>query len=556
MNDKLRIGILTDSDQIPHWAFKMLERIDGSCYAEIVLIIKNDAPTPSHKNMYQKVRDNFELLLYAGLAKLENAVFRSEPNAFESKEIRQLLPNIPCITVKPIQKSFSDYFREDDIERIKSYHVDVLIRLGFRILRGEALTCARYGVWSYHHGDNRINRGGPAGFWEVLAGWSETGAILQILTEDLDGGKILYRSYSQTDSLSVNRNRNKFYWKTLSFLPRKLKELHEVGEKEFLSRMKEDSKHPFFYSRKLYTTPRNTELISLAIRHYSKSIVRIIRSFFYFDQWILLYDIKKSSEFSSSFWRFKKIVPPKDRFWADPFIIYKNHTYYVFIEEFLYQTGKGYISYLTIDENGKRSVPKKIIENTYHFSYPFVFSYNNDYYMIPETAANRTVELYKCVEFPERWEMAAILMKNVYAVDPTILRHDGKWWLFVNIRENEGASSLDELFLFYSADLFCRDWTPHPKNPVVSDVKSSRPAGRIFSYNGNIYRPSQNNSKRYGNGIKINHIITLTETEYKEDCVNDIEPRWDKQIIGTHTLNFVENLTIVDGLRRRAKYFS
>jgi hypothetical protein len=143
------------------------------------------------------------------------------------------------------------------------------------------------------------------------------------------------------------------------FLPRKLKELHEVGEKEFLSRMKEDNKHPFFYSRKLYTTPRNTELISLAIRHYSKSIVKIIRSFFYFDQWILLYDIKKSSEFYSSFWRFKKIVPPKDRFWADPFIIYKNHKYYVFIEEFLYQTGKGYISYLTIDENGKRSVPKR-----------------------------------------------------------------------------------------------------------------------------------------------------------------------------------------------------
>jgi hypothetical protein len=108
----------------------------------------------------------------------------------------------------------------------------------------------------------------------------------------------------------------------------------------------------------------------------------------------------------------------------------------------------------------------------------------------------------------------------------------------------------------YSADLVCRDWTPHPKNPIVSDVKSSRPAGRIFSYNGNIYRPSQNNSKRYGSGIKINHIITLTETEYQEDCVNDIEPRWDKQIMGTHTLNFVENLTIVDGLTRRAKYFS
>ena len=84
-------------------------------------------------------------------------------------------------------------------------------------------------------------------------------------------------------------------------------------------------------------------------------------------------------------------------------------------------------------------MPKKIIEKPYHLSYPFVFSYDNEFYMIPETGSNSTIELYKCLEFPEKWEMAAILMKDVRAYDTTILHKDGKWWLFTNICENEGG---------------------------------------------------------------------------------------------------------------------
>jgi len=553
MKDKLKIGILIDSYQIPNWAFKMLERIGGSNYAEIILIVKNDAPTPS-KNVYRKLRDNFQIFLFVALMRLENVVFRTEPNAFEAKEIRQLAPNTPCITVNPIQKEFSDYFRDDDIERIKSYDLDVLVKLGFRILNGKVLTTARYGVWSFHHSDNQIDLEELAGCWEELEGRGETGSFLQILTEDSDNGEVLCRSYSQTDSLSINRNRNVLFWGTLSLLPRKLKELHEVGENEFLSRIRRDNQHPYFYSRKLYTAPRNRELIGLAFRHYSQFVYRKIRSVFYFDQWILLYDINRSERFSWSFWRFKKIIPPKDRFWADPFVIYKNNQYYVFIEEFLYRRNKAHISYMTIDEKGRSSDPKKIIEKPYHLSYPFVFPYNNEFYMIPETGSNRTIELYKCLEFPDKWEMVSILMKNVRAYDTTILRKDGKWWLFTNITENEGASSFDELFLFYSTDLFSENWTPHPKNPVVSDVKSARPAGRIFSYNGNIYRPSQNSSKTYGFGMKINYIVTLDETEYKEHCACDIEPLWDKGIVATHSFNFVKNLTVADAKLKRSKY--
>ena len=145
-------------------------------------------------------------------------------------------------------------------------------------------------------------------------------------------------------------------------------------------------------------------------------------------------------------------------------------------------------------------------------------------------------------------------MRNVRAVDSTVIQHDGRWWLFANIREQDGASFQDELFLFHSSGLLSEDWLPHPQNPIVSDVRSARPAGRIFLHNGQLYRPSQNNSRFYGNGMKINHIVKLSTTEYEEVSVNSIDPSWDKSVVGTHTLNCDAGLTVIDGLMWRRKY--
>jgi hypothetical protein len=556
MKTKLKIGLLIDATLLPDWVFTMLDQISKGPYANISLIVKNDAPLRSSKSRYKKILDDFNHLLYLMLAKLETILIRPVPDAFKPKDILELFPNVPQIDAKPIQKGESNYFTHYDIKKVKSYKLDVIINLCFRIIRGEILKCAVCGVWSYHHGDNQTHRGGPPCFWEVLKGFPETGSVMQILTEDLNGGKVLYRSYSKTHYLSCNRNKNAVYWKTLAFLPRKLKELYEVGSTEFLARVEQNNQHPTFYSRAIYTAPTNTQLLGIALRHYSKSILqKKLRSLLYFDQWILLYKFNSNSLFSSSFQSFKKIIPPKDRFWADPFIIYHNDSYYIFVEEFLYKQNKGYISYFTINDKGSVSPPKKIIEQPYHLSYPFVFSYNNEYYMIPETADNQTIELYISIDFPEKWKLRCILMENIFAVDSTLLYNDGIWWLFTNVREQIGASECDELFLFYSSDLFSGYWKPHPLNPIVSDVKSSRPAGKIFSYSGNLYRPSQNCSKMYGYGMQINQIVQLTKTNYKEKCINTIEPLWEKKIIATHTLNRAKCLTVIDGMMKRSKYF-
>jgi hypothetical protein len=261
-------------------------------------------------------------------------------------------------------------------------------------------------------------------------------------------------------------------------------------------------------------------------------------------------------EISTSFWRFQKILPPKDRFWADPFVIYKEDTYYIFIEEYMYKPKKGHIAVIEMNSKGEYTSSKPVLKRPYHLSYPFIMEWRGDLYMIPETMENRTIEVYRCLEFPHRWEFHKTIMKDLAAADATLFYHRAKWWLFTMIRENEGGPFWDELFLFYADEPFSSDYQPHPMNPIRSDVRNSRPAGKIIHYNDTLYRVAQHSSRKgYGYGLKINRIITLTESEYAEREIQALGPGWDKKIIGLHTFNHDNQLTLIDGKRRRSKFF-
>ena len=439
------------------------------------------------------------------------------------------------------------------MQKIRERNVDVLIRIGFRILRGGVLTVAKYGIWSFHHGDNHLNRGGPPGFWESLEAWPETGSILQILTEDVDNGKVLYRSFSCTNSNSVTDNKSNYYAKSLAFIPRKLQELWRIGESAFFARVEVQNADPAIYSRRLYRKPSNAEYAKLIARKLVARSAAIVRSRLYIDQWILLFDFRDT--FSSSLWRYKRLTPPKDRFWADPHVICANDRYFIFIEEWLLKAGKGHIAVIEIDAAGNYKAPVPIIERSYHMSYPFVFEYEGAYYMVPETATNSTVQLFKCVEFPHKWEFQYNLMESVKVYDATLVCRGGKWWLFGNMVENAGASSWDELFVFCADSPLSTDWTPHAANPVISDCKSARPAGRFFENNGRLYRPSQNSSVRYGYGFNLARVVALDSAVYSEEIVSEVEPKWAIDLLATHSFSMAGKLHVIDAQMRRARFW-
>ncbi len=286
------------------------------------------------------------------------------------------------------------------------------------------------------------------------------------------------------------------------------------------------------------------------IQRVVRKIKKTLLSFFFLDQWVIMTG-KNISHNSLEWSALRPLVPGGDRYWADPFIVEKDNRYYVFIEEKILAAGLGRIVCLTLDEDGSLVSNQVVLERPYHLSYPFIFEYQNEMYMLPETASNRTLELYRCQHFPNQWQFVKTLMTDIYIVDATLLEYEKKWWLFANVKE-EGGSSLDALHLFYADSPLADKWTAHPLNPIVKDMRSARPAGRIFIRDGKLIRPSQDSSRRYGYALKFNRIDKLSENEYEETNVASFFPKGGK-ILATHTFNQSGDLTVVDAIIRRTK---
>ncbi len=100
--------------------------------------------------------------------------------------------------------------------------------------------------------------------------------------------------------------------------------------------------------------------------------------------------------------------------------------------------------------DGRFTEPKAVIRRPYHLSYPFIFEWHGDDYLIPESASNRTIELYRCVRFPDEWEFQHCLMEGISAYDATLVEHQGRWWMFAAVKAREGASTWDELCIFHA----------------------------------------------------------------------------------------------------------
>jgi len=81
---------------------------------------------------------------------------------------------------------------------------------------------------------------------------------------------------------------------------------------------------------------------------------------------------------------------------------------------------KAHISVIEMDRDGLWKLPVKVLERDYHLSYPFLFEWNGNLYMIPETKGNKAIELYRCTRFPNKWEIRERPCGRVQAVDSTL----------------------------------------------------------------------------------------------------------------------------------------
>jgi len=195
-----------------------------------------------------------------------------------------------------------------------------------------------------------------------------------------------------------------------------------------------------------------------------------------------------------------------------------------------------------------------VLERPYHLSYPFLFTWRGEHYMVPESNANGSVDLYRATRFPYEWRHERTIMEGRRLVDVTLQEIGGRWWMFANapaVPEVHYESwAWDELHVFH-ADSPLGPWTPHPQNPVVSDVRRARPGGCLFQYNGAWYRPAQDCAGGYGRRLSIQRITHLDPERYEEVAVSTLAPNWWPGMNGFHTLNARNGLTVIDVRLRR-----
>ena len=521
----MKIIIALDSLEIPAWKFTLLEKIQQSSSAEIVLfyLLKKSKPTLSKNSL---------CLLHR---KLDAKLFKPSPNAFSKKNIQSSFPKVKIVDIDSSNDSIIS---------------DVIIWLSEHIPPANLYSKSRLGIWFYTFGSQGLETTcdeliGHSAFFQK----QETAtAALHIKLSTNDPSKTVYQSWSMPHAYSLTLSQNEQAWKISSFVPRVLEELFQIGEVDFLKKINSQHHNSSFDFSNKNNVPTFFQSVVNLFLHFGFLVKRKLDNLRFTRQWILLFRLGKSP--SREFSEFQRLLPPKDKFWADPFLWNHEGQHFVFLEELPFATEKGYISVLEILKDGKTTSPQKVLELPYHLSYPFLFEFEQKLYMIPESFSARNIQLFECTHFPNQWQHKMDLMTNIVAADTTLIFHKNKWWMFTNMVENEGSSLDDELYLFYADSPLTSDWIPHPKNPIVSDVRRARPAGNLFFENEKLIRPSQDCSIVYGLGFNFNEIEILSETEYREKHLTNIRPDWDKKLHRVHSFNHQNGLTIIDGMIR------
>jgi hypothetical protein len=524
---QLRVVVVVDDPVVPAAVARAIDRVAS---VPVDLLRVDVRPRPP----YSPRRFDVTALL----DRADRALFRPSPDALAPVDLRRSHPDLFAVT--PAATSGDDRGVPDIV-------LD-LTATGLPPGEGDP---PPLGSWSLRYGRDQRRfdaasflpeylSGADVVVCELVAAWPMPAGSPD---GDVAGLRVLYRSVSAVDRHSPARTRNEAAWKSAEFPARVLAAVATDGPAAMADRVTNRPVRP--------EVVRSRSVAALAGRLLGRGVREAVRRLAGEPSWFVAVRVGRAGTAAETGFDdrgFRPLDPPTGRFYADPFVVRRPEGAYVFVEDGPVGGGPARISVVALDGNGgPRSAPRVVFERSSHLSYPFVFQDDGDWYMLPETAGTRTVELLRAREFPWRWEPCCVLLRDVRAWDPTLLKHDGLYWLFVNIAA-PGARPSDELCL-YSAPALTGPWRPHPMNPVVSDARRARPAGRILTKGGSVIRPAQDASGGYGRRIILNKIDVLTPVEYRETPVGSIEPGWLPGVVRTHTYTADGGFEALDGLR-------
>ncbi len=526
----LRFGLLCNSLKLERWqADAIRQLIEGGM--QLVVVVTNDMPEPKER-LFKK------LTVYPYCQVLfrvwNRYIFR--PKSKSLVDIRQLIHTAEIFQIRPTKKGISNYFKDEEVHKLKTLNLDFILRFGFNIIRGDILEVAKYGVWSFHHDDEEVIRGGPPGFWEVYKGSHINAVILQQLTDSLDKGIILKKDYYRSIKHSYKAHLDQIYEES-SRMPIQVCRNILEGRTHFT---------PSASKAKIYRPPDNIQFIWFACKMIYRRISFHIRHLFWQEDWNVglinreLETIIDLPELSNQ----ETIWLPKTRaseYPADPFVTSYRGEVMLFYELFSYAKGKGIIAMSKASENFQKV--HKVLSGDFHYSFPFVFKHHDELYCIPECYESNSIRLFHWHAQVAFGRSEKELISDVSAVDPVLFELNGLWWLLFTKKHLPSV----HLYAYYAKSMF-GPFTAHFNNPIKSDISSSRNAGSIIISGGKVIRPAQDCARDYGVAVVLNEIISLDPTHFEEAPLRRIEPfsrgTYNR---GLHTLNGIGDLTVIDG---------
>lgn len=266
------------------------------------------------------------------------------------------------------------------------------------------------------------------------------------------------------------------------------------------------------------------------------NIIDFVKKVFIGGEWVVGYKRKNHNSY--------EIIKLDEGWIADPFLFSHKGDHYIFAE-YVKKT-KGEIACFKIINNTPvfQSI---VLSEPYHLSYPCVFECENNIYMIPESADNRSVDLYMANEFPYKWEKVDQLLQGVF-YDTTYFKYNGKDYL-ISYSPQVGR---------YTLDVFELDIKKY-KTELVTEIQYKenigRPAGCLYQEDGVIYRPAQDCSRMYGEKLLF-YKADLKDRKYEEELVRTLsveEVKLPYQRI--HTYNFDSDYEVIDCFKEKLQPF-
>lgn len=551
----IRIGILSKQiNDLRNFELRIIKHILEDPDLDLSILIFDGRKSNNKFSFFRKIKRHINRgkilskILLKLQEKLENRLFRINPLKNKEKLIKEL-GKVDKIFLYPDRKGFLDIFSKKDFDDVSKYDLDLIIRFEFDIIRGNILDASRNGIWSFHHGDNRINRGGPSCFWEIVHKHKSVGVTLQKLTPELDAGYVIDRGTYNIHWSWIN-TRNRVLESSVSLLIKNLNKLknNKIKYKESGIYFNTLFKFPGLIFSLKYLILFYLNIISSILKRINVKLFNAKYSY-----WTII--ISKGNFFKSNLNKLKPLILPKKEFWADPFLLNHKKDKYVFFENYEYNKQKGKISCGRIVGNELKDIVD-VMTKDYHLSYPSIFNYKDDLFMIPETHQNYRLEIYRCVSFPNDWELYSTAFEGEQIVDCNFFEDSlNNKWLFLN-KKSPNTDGCSDLYIYLIDSLSLNKIIPHNENPVITNSLKARNAGPIFKHLGKIYRPSQINSNAiYGRGLNVNEIVHLDIDNYEEKTIQKCLPFFKKNIQGIHHLHQYDGTFVTDICYKSSKLF-